>query len=169
MNSNDFDFKFWEMDYRKRFQINREGEEILHYLIVSNPENAKKFIQDKYSREVDRLAIIDSYCDKYDNRKINKLLNNLEFESLTQEEIKEYEIRRINKPKCALIGEDGNIFNLMGIASRTLRRNGMAEEATEMCNRITSGAKSYEDALLILQDYVEITSKEQIEDVEYEE
>lgn len=30
------------------------------------------------------------------------------------------------KPVCALIGQDGNIFNLMGIASRTLKQNGMA-------------------------------------------
>ena len=30
------------------------------------------------------------------------------------------------KPDCALIGQDGNIFNLMGIASRTLKQNGMA-------------------------------------------
>ena len=27
------------------------------------------------------------------------------------------------KPDCPLIGADGNIFNLIGIASRTLRRN----------------------------------------------
>ena len=33
------------------------------------------------------------------------------------------------KPDCALIGQDGNVFNLIGIASRTLRRNGMAEQA----------------------------------------
>jgi hypothetical protein len=30
------------------------------------------------------------------------------------------------KPDCALIGCDFNIFNLMGIASRTLKQNGMA-------------------------------------------
>lgn len=71
------------------------------------------------------------------------------------------------KPKCALIGENGNIFHLMGIASRTLKRNGMSEEATEMCNRITSRAKSYEDSLIILQDYVKITSKEELEEEEY--
>ena len=29
------------------------------------------------------------------------------------------------KPDCPLIGQDGNIFNLMGIASKTLKRNGM--------------------------------------------
>lgn len=33
------------------------------------------------------------------------------------------------KPDCPLIGEDGNIYNLMGIASRTLRENGMADKA----------------------------------------
>lgn len=73
----------------------------------------------------------------------------------------------IKKPKCALIGQNGNIFNLMSIASKTLERNNMREEATEMCNRITNGAKSYDEALMILQDYVEITSKEEIEEEEY--
>lgn len=72
-----------------------------------------------------------------------------------------------NKPKCALIGEDGNIFNLMGIASRTLKKNGMKEEAKEMYHRIMDTAKSYDDALIILQDYVEITSKEELEENEY--
>ena len=35
------------------------------------------------------------------------------------------------KPKCKLIGEDGNIFNLMSIASKTLKETGMEEEAKE--------------------------------------
>ncbi|MDE5772532.1 MAG: hypothetical protein K2I06_13050 [Ruminococcus sp.] len=41
-----------------------------------------------------------------------------------------------NKPDCPLIGENGNIFNLVGIASGTLRRNGMADEAKEMGERV---------------------------------
>ena len=41
------------------------------------------------------------------------------------------------KPNCALIGEDGNIFNLMKIASRTLRENGLDDKAEEMEKRIT--------------------------------
>ena len=32
------------------------------------------------------------------------------------------------KPDCALIGQDGNVFNLVGIAARTLRRNDMADQ-----------------------------------------
>lgn len=70
----------------------------------------------------------------------------------------------IAKPKCALIGEDRNIFNLMGIASKTLKRNDMREEAAEMCNRITSEAKSYDEALMIIDEYVEIISREELEE-----
>lgn len=62
------------------------------------------------------------------------------------------------KPDCPLIGQDGNIFNLMGIASRTLRQNGMSEQASEMCSRITETAGSYYEALGIISEYVNITS-----------
>lgn len=73
------------------------------------------------------------------------------------------------KPKCPLIGQNGNVFNLMGITSKTLKKNGMADEAKEMCNRITSSG-SYDEALSIIDEYVEITSvdEEEIEDFEME-
>lgn len=60
------------------------------------------------------------------------------------------------KPDCKLIGEDGNVFNLLGIASRTLRQNGMAEQAVEMRDRVCSSG-SYGEALCIIGDYVNIT------------
>lgn len=60
------------------------------------------------------------------------------------------------KPDCELIGQDGNIFNLMSIASITLRRHRMAEEATEMCTRIRA-SDSYSSALCIIGEYVNIT------------
>lgn len=66
------------------------------------------------------------------------------------------------KPDCPLIGADGNIFNLMGIASRTLRRNGMAEQATEMCGHIRESGDYYA-ALNIIGEYVNITSAEEME------
>ncbi|SHI17723.1 hypothetical protein [Sporanaerobacter acetigenes] len=59
------------------------------------------------------------------------------------------------KPKCKLIGEDGNIFNLMVIASRTLREADMHKEAGEMIDRITK-SKSYDEALAIIMEYVEV-------------
>lgn len=63
------------------------------------------------------------------------------------------------KPDCPLIGQDGDIFNLMGIASKTLKRNGMADAAKEMQDRITS-SESYDKALCIIGEYVNITSVE---------
>ena len=47
----------------------------------------------------------------------------------------------------------------MGIASNTLKHNGMADEAKEMCDRITSSG-SYDEALCILGEYVDICSEE---------
>lgn len=70
------------------------------------------------------------------------------------------------KPKCALIGQNGNIFNLMGIASRTLKQNRMEEEAEEMTNKITASAKNYNEALCIIGEYVEITDEAGLEDEE---
>lgn len=63
------------------------------------------------------------------------------------------------KPDCPLIGADGNIFNLMGIASRTLRENGMAAETKEMCEKIRESGDYYK-ALNIIGEYVNITSAE---------
>ncbi len=63
----------------------------------------------------------------------------------------------VGKPDCALIGEDGNIFNLAGIAAGTLREHGMKEQAEEMKERVCS-SHSYEEALCIIGKYVNITS-----------
>ena len=61
------------------------------------------------------------------------------------------------KPDCELIGQNGNIYNLMGIASRTLRENGMDQQAEEMFKRITGGdCRDYYQALGIIGEYVNI-------------
>ena len=57
------------------------------------------------------------------------------------------------KPDCPLIGADGNVFNLMGIASRTLKDNGMQEEAKQMCERVRE-CGSYDEALAVMMEYV---------------
>lgn len=67
------------------------------------------------------------------------------------------------KPDCKLIGEDGNIFNLMGIASRTLRKNGMMEEAAEMRDRVRASG-SYDEALCIIGEYINITGGDESSD-----
>ena len=42
------------------------------------------------------------------------------------------------KPECKLIGEDGNIFNLLAITRKTLLRNNMYSESIEVVCRVTS-------------------------------
>jgi len=59
------------------------------------------------------------------------------------------------KPKCKLVGENGNVFNLMAIASRTLKRHRLADQAKKMTQRIWQEAKSYDESLAIIQEYVE--------------
>ncbi len=60
------------------------------------------------------------------------------------------------KPKCQLTGEDGNVFNLIGIASRCLKRSGQPEKAKEMGEKIKS-AGSYDEALNIIGQYVDVS------------
>ena len=67
----------------------------------------------------------------------------------------------IQRPDCALIGEDGNIFNLVGIASRTLKEVGQPDQAQEMAQRVFASG-SYEEALGILGEYVNIVSREDL-------
>ena len=62
-----------------------------------------------------------------------------------------------SKPDCPLIGADGNIFNLVGLASRTLKRNGLTSEANEMASKVYKSG-SYVEALGIIGEYVNITS-----------
>ena len=65
------------------------------------------------------------------------------------------------KPDCQLIGQDSNIFNLMGLASRTLKENGMGAEAAEMRQRINE-APNYNAALSIIGEYVNITGPDEL-------
>ena len=66
-----------------------------------------------------------------------------------------------DKPDCALIGRDGNIFNLIGIASRTLKNCGLSDQAKEMTSRVMSSG-SYNEALCIIGEYVNITDEEHV-------
>ena len=58
------------------------------------------------------------------------------------------------KPECQLIGTDGNIFALIGQASKALKGAGMKEQAQEMTRRVTSSG-SYDEALQIIMEYVD--------------
>lgn len=66
---------------------------------------------------------------------------------ITQEQVPQ-------KPKMELAGQDGNIFGIMGRASRLLKRSGQHEQADEMFSRVTA-CGSYYEALNIISEYVE--------------
>lgn len=52
-------------------------------------------------------------------------------------------------------GESGNIFYVLGIAYSTLLVENRKEDAEEMSNRVMQ-SESYEDALNIIGEYVEL-------------
>jgi hypothetical protein len=58
------------------------------------------------------------------------------------------------KPKMELLGQDGNIFGILGKASRLLKRAGQNEQADEMFSRV-SACGGYYQALNIISEYVE--------------
>lgn len=74
----------------------------------------------------------------------------------------------MDKPKAPLIGANGNIFNLIGITARTLKQNKADQEVIqEFINRVYK-ARNYDEALMIIWDYVEPVSREEIEMSQHE-
>ena len=62
--------------------------------------------------------------------------------------------RQPQKPKMELLGQDGNIFSIMGRASFLLQMAGMNTENKEMVDRVTS-CEDYDKALRIISEYVD--------------
>ena len=66
------------------------------------------------------------------------------------------------KPPLKIIGEDGNVFNLIGIAKRKFRElnneepdYGWDKKWVEFLDRVES-SKSYDEALQVFMDYFDI-------------
>ncbi len=57
------------------------------------------------------------------------------------------------KPDAKILNQDGNIFNLQGIAYKSLVKNGMKEDAELMLD-LVSKSSSYSEALMILMKFV---------------
>ena len=76
------------------------------------------------------------------------------FEMTPEREMQQESATREIRPKMKLIGQDGNIFAIMGRASRLLKNAGQSDKAKEMCGRVMA-SKSYNAALTIVSEYVE--------------
>lgn len=61
----------------------------------------------------------------------------------------------MEKPTAQIIGQDGNIFNILGICTQALKRAGQREQAKELSKKVFA-AGSYDEALSICMDYVEV-------------
>jgi hypothetical protein len=59
-----------------------------------------------------------------------------------------------DKPKCKLVGEDGNVFNLIALASRALKKEGQGGKAKEMQDRCFK-SHNYDEVLSIICEYVD--------------
>lgn len=55
-----------------------------------------------------------------------------------------------------LSGQDGNVFNLIGIVSKALKRAGESEAASTMTNEVFA-SESYDEALSIMAKYVNVS------------
>jgi hypothetical protein len=75
-----------------------------------------------------------------------------------QEKNLDFTIKYNQKPDCNLIGQDGNIFNLIGLTVKCLKENNLTEEAEELKDRIINKneANSYYEALAIINEYVNV-------------
>lgn len=70
----------------------------------------------------------------------------------TPDETKE---KKMSKPKAKLVGENGNIFNVLGICKKAMQMAGEPKEKVEkMLDRVMM-APSYNHALAICMEYVD--------------
>ena len=59
------------------------------------------------------------------------------------------------KPTVRLVGEDGNVFNIIGRVSKALKRAGQPEKAGEFTAKAFS-AGSYDEVLQLAMRYVTV-------------
>jgi hypothetical protein len=61
----------------------------------------------------------------------------------------------MEKPRCKLIGEDGNVFNVIGRVRRALLDAGHGDEAREFVGR-GFRCGSYDEVLQLVLEYVDV-------------
>jgi hypothetical protein len=59
------------------------------------------------------------------------------------------------KPKCQLTGIDGNVFNIIGVVSKTLKKAGLKDKSEEFSSKAVQ-QESYDAVLRLCFEYVEV-------------
>ena len=126
-----------------------EQHEFNSYTETAESEEWDEEEQETYIAEYDFR--VDMYLHLWNSKNFN-----LEFVDY-EEKPKKVSLAKleVTKPKCKLIGQDGNIFNLIGIASRSLRLAGLEDKTKEMSEKVLH-CGSYTEALSIIMEYVEV-------------
>jgi hypothetical protein len=70
-------------------------------------------------------------------------------EEVTMEEVE------ADKPQVQLTGTDGNVFALLGLCTRALRKAGQADQAKELAEKVMASG-SYDEALALMAEYCEV-------------
>ena len=111
-----------------------------------------------YVSEQELKKIFDEQFDHNTTQEFCEWLDEkMEIGEVELVEFNNYEISGLDyKPTAKLIGENGNIFNLMAIANKALCEAGKREESVQMYKKIIYEAQSYEEALNIISEYVEV-------------
>ena len=60
-----------------------------------------------------------------------------------------------DKPSVKLVGEDGNVFHLLGLCQRALRGVGQPDQAKELQERVFQCA-DYDAALRLMMEYCDV-------------
>lgn len=61
----------------------------------------------------------------------------------------------LDKPKCRLVGTDGNVFAIIGTVSQALRRAKQPEKAQEF-QSLAMASSSYDEVLTLCSEFVEV-------------
>jgi hypothetical protein len=61
----------------------------------------------------------------------------------------------VKKTQVKLTDEDGNVFNLLGLCSRALKRDGKHEEAKQLQNKVMS-CHSYDEAIQAMMEFCDV-------------
>lgn len=63
------------------------------------------------------------------------------------------------KPRCKIIGENGNVFNLIAIVRNTLKREGLTQELSDFdtdFEQLKQNGGDYNDVLALIMKYVQV-------------
>lgn len=99
-------------------------------------------------------AIAEYVCESY--KTLEDRIGDMVSDELYEKIINDYQKFLNNeKPECKLVGADGNVFNIIGIVSKTLKRAHMYKEADEFVERAMT-SESYDDVLQLCFKYVDV-------------